>query len=125
MAARAASSDRTARVMLEKRFGHLRASAVSRAEEEHDWSPPRQAPIRGPRSDHVEAQAGLESRSHSTQQVDAATHFDAVIGIAPVRGAASSRDDPCVAEASQMVRHKILRPTDELRQLADLPVASH
>jgi len=70
--------------MLEKRFGHLRASAVSRAEEEHDWSPPRRAPIQGPRSD-VEAQAGLQSRADATQQIGAATHFDSVIGIAPVR----------------------------------------
>src|SRR5207244_8206638 len=73
-----------ARVMLEKRFGHLRASAVSRAEEEHDWSPPRRAPIQGRRSD-VEAQAGLQSRADATQQIAAATHFDSVIGIAPVR----------------------------------------
>src|SRR5205809_7801399 len=123
MAARAASADRTARVMLEKRFGHLRASTVSRAEEEHAWSPPRRAPIQGPRSDHVEAQAGPESRADPTQQVGAPTHVDSVIGIAPVRGAASSRDDPCVAEASQLERHTALRPTEELCQLADHPAA--
>src|SRR5439155_24430463 len=63
MAARTGSSDRTARVMLEKRFGHLRASAVSRAEEEHAWAPASSATIQGPRSDHVEPQAGLQSRS--------------------------------------------------------------
>jgi hypothetical protein len=42
-------------------------------------------PIQNPRGDHGEAQAGLESRPDLTQQVGAATHFDAVIGIAPVR----------------------------------------
>ena len=72
---------------------------------------------------NVKAQAGLESRSNITEQVNAATHLDPVIGIAPVRRAAPGRDDPCVSETGQMVRHKVLRPTDELRQFPDLSVA--
>ena len=86
MAASAASPDRAAGVMLEKRFGHLRAGAVSGAEEEHAWFAAEvDRPFHGPRSDHVEAQAGLEGRADLAQQVSAATHVDAVVGIAPVR----------------------------------------
>ncbi len=51
-------------------------------------------------------------------------HIDAIVGIAPIRRAASRRDDPRVAETSEVVGHKVLRLTDQLCEFADLPVAS-
>src|SRR4029450_839275 len=115
MAAGAACSHRTARLMLEQGFGHLRASAVSGAQEEHARLPPMRPSIHRRRDYHVEATPSLESRADHRQQVGAATDVDAVIAVAPVGGTASCGDDPCVPQTSQMVRNKILRTADQLR----------
>jgi hypothetical protein len=111
-------------VVLEQRFGHLRAGAVSRAEEEHAWAMPGRARIEGAWMDDVEAEAWLERGAEIAQEFGATLQVRAVVGVAPVGGTAPGGDESGIAEGGEMVGDEILGAVEEFRQLADLAVAA-
>ena len=73
-------------MMLKKRFRHLRARAVSGAEEEDAWPSSISAPVPDPRAGHVEAQAGLETAKAALAQKGLFTAFFIFTPVSPSEG---------------------------------------
>ena len=70
------------------------------------------------------AETGMQRVGDRRQEVPAADQVDAVVGVAAVGGAASSGDQPCLAQLGQVVRDEVLGSADQLGELAHPPVAA-
>ena len=124
VAAGAAGLDRAARALFEKRFGHLRAGTVARAQEQHPrggpWS--RCRGVVGGKG--AEAQSGLQGCAGGAQQFSAAGHIDPVVGVAAVGGAPPRRHQAGPAQLAEMVGDQVLLLATQLGELTHSAVAA-
>ena len=58
------------------------------------------------------------------EQLPARDQIEAVVGVAPVRGAPPHGHQPAATQLAQVVRRQALPLADQRRELTDLPIAA-
>ena len=122
-AARPGHLDRASGQLPEQRLGHLRATTVPGASEQH----PSPHPV-GPGGLALQLGPGTEPRMKGQpglgQPLAAAGQLDAVVGVPAVGRTAARRHQAARAELAQVVGDQALRLAQPPRQLADLAIGA-